>query len=123
MRALSYHECRAATTGCRPGPGTVFNPTLPKSSSSESCKRRAAALELGPSESPLSVEVHGFISQGVLRTTANNYLARSDSGIGSFEFTEIGINFTKSLTDRLRFGLQLFSRDLGPAGDYTAKAD
>src|SRR5207302_10876406 len=66
---------------------------------------RAAALELGPSESPLSVEVHGFISQGVLRTTANNYLARSDSGIGSFEFTEIGINFTKSLTDRLRFGL------------------
>jgi hypothetical protein len=68
-----------------------------------------------------AVEAHGFASQGFILSTGNNYLAKSKSG--SFEFSEIGINFTNQLTDRLRFGVQLFAHKLGPSGDYTATMD
>ena len=69
-----------------------------------------------PSSLPLGIEVHGFASQGFIYTTANQFLAESDQG--SFEFTEVGLNFTKQLTDEFRFGAQLFVRDLGPIGNY-----
>lgn len=68
-----------------------------------------------------TVEVHGFVSQGFIKTTDNNYLA--DSKRGSFEFSEVGVNFTKSFTDQLRVGMQLFARDLGPVGNYTPQFD
>jgi len=61
------------------------------------------------------------VSQGFIKTTENNYLA--DSKRGSFEFAEVGVNFTKSFTDQLRVGLQLFTRDLGPIGNYTPQLD
>ncbi len=67
------------------------------------------------------IEVHGFVSQGFIKSTDNNYLA--DSKRGSLEFTEVGLNFTKSLSDRLRVGMQLFTRDLGPIGNYTPQFD
>jgi hypothetical protein len=67
------------------------------------------------------VEIHGFVSQGVIKTTANNYLAQSERG--SFEFSEAGINFTHSFTPNFRIGAQLFSRDLGPIGNYRAQFD
>jgi hypothetical protein len=68
-----------------------------------------------------ALQIHAFVSQGFLKSTHNNYLANSKSG--SFEFFEAGINFQKQLTERLRVGLQLFSRDLGPLGDYKTKLD
>jgi len=68
-----------------------------------------------------SLQIHGFVSQGFLKSSDNNFLANSKDG--SFEFWEAGINFTKPLTERLRTGFQLFSRDLGPVGDYKAKID
>jgi hypothetical protein len=67
------------------------------------------------------LDVHGFVSQGFLLTSANDYLA--DSSRGSFEFSEVGLNFTLPATDRLRLGVQLFSHDLGPIGDYRATLD
>jgi hypothetical protein len=81
----------------------------------------AHAAELDGEGRAAPVQVHGFVSQGALLSTANNYLASSKRG--SVEFTELGINFTTQLTDRLRLGLQLFARDLGPLGTYSAKAD
>jgi hypothetical protein len=84
-------------------------------------ERKAAAAELSlPGEIP-QLEIHGFVSQGFLLTSANNYLA--DSSRGSFEFSEVGLNFTLPATDDLRLGIQLFSRDLGPLGDYKAVLD
>lgn len=68
-----------------------------------------------------ALQLHGFASQGALLTSDNNYLARTKRG--SLEFTEAGINFTKSFDDRLSAGLQLFARDLGPAGGYAANFD
>jgi hypothetical protein len=68
-----------------------------------------------------AIQIHGFVSQGFIQSTDNNYLANSKRG--SFELTEVGINFTKSLTDQMRVGIQLFTRDLGPLGNYAPTFD
>jgi hypothetical protein len=68
-----------------------------------------------------AIQIHGFVSQGGLLTTDNNYLAHTEHG--SLEFTEAGLNFTKPIDDRLSVGAQLFARDLGPDGNYSAKFD
>src|ERR1700753_3437607 len=82
---------------------------------------RSAAANLDLEDGVPPLEVHGFVSQGALLSTGNNYLARSKRG--SFEFAEVGLNFTAQLTSRLRLGLQLFTQDLGPLGNYQARAD
>ncbi len=83
----------------------------------------AKALDIGDTSSPLSVEVHAFASQGFIATTHGvNYLD-TDSRKGSFQLSEVGINFTKSITDRLRMGFQLSARDFGPTGSYNVQAD
>ncbi len=66
-------------------------------------------------------QIHGFVSQGFLATTDNNYLAETERG--SFEFTEVGVNLTVTPIDKLRIGAQLFARDLGPIGNYDARFD
>jgi hypothetical protein len=82
----------------------------------------ASALDVGSPDSPASVEIHAFASQGFILSDHVNYLAQ-DTTHGSFQFSELGINFTKSLTDRFRVGLQLFAQDLGPTGNYDIRAD
>lgn len=67
-----------------------------------------------------SVDVHAFVSQGYFRTSSNDYLGTSSDG--SFAFTEVGINFTTQLTDRLTTGIQFFGRVLGK-GDLQAQFD
>jgi len=84
-------------------------------------QRPAAAAGLTLPGQLAELQIHGFISQGFLLTSANDYLAHSSEG--SFEFTEIGLNFTLPATDRLTLGLQIFSHDLGPVGDYRATLD
>jgi hypothetical protein len=66
------------------------------------------------------IAIHGFLSQGFLKSSDNNYLAESEDG--SFEFNEFGINFT-SVFDRLRIGVQFFSRDLGDQGNNEITVD
>src|SRR6267143_2244232 len=80
-----------------------------------------AAIELGLPGGLPPLQIHGFISQGFLLTSANEYLA--DSSKGSFEFSEVGLNVTLPATDRLTLGLQVFSRKLGPIGDYRGALD
>jgi hypothetical protein len=82
---------------------------------------RVASADDAPPPDPLAIQIHGFVSQGALLTSDNNYLARDEHG--SLEFTEAGINFTKPLDDQLTVGVQLFARDLGPDGNYSAKFD
>jgi len=84
-------------------------------------QRPAAAAGLTLPGQLAELQIHGFLSQGFLLTSANDYLAHSSEG--SFEFTEIGLNFTLPATDRLTIGLQIFSHDLGPIGDYRATLD
>lgn len=66
-------------------------------------------------------QVHAFVSQGFIKTTHNNYLAQSERG--SLEFSEVGLNLTQSITDELRVGVQLFTHDLGPLGNYEPQFD
>jgi hypothetical protein len=74
-------------------------------------------------EDPSALQVHGFVSQGYIKTTKNNFLASSARAQGSFDFTEVGINFTKPLGDKLRIGIQVFAHDLGPLGNYAPQLD
>jgi hypothetical protein len=74
-------------------------------------------------DDPSDLQVHGFVSQGWIKTTKHNYLGQTERKQGSFDFTEVGINFTKPLGDRLRVGLQLFAHDLGPLGNYSPQLD
>jgi hypothetical protein len=60
------------------------------------------------------VDIHGFFSQGYLKSTGNNFLNNSTGG--DFEFVEMGLNFGTQVTDELRFGLQLYARSLGDIG-------
>lgn len=71
---------------------------------------------------PDKVDIHGFVSQGFLYTTDNNFLADSTDN-GSFEFNELGINFGTQLNKDLRIGMQLFSRDLGDVDNNKVVVD
>jgi hypothetical protein len=76
----------------------------------------------GSENEPLwGIKIHGFVSQGYIKSTDNNFLGNSKRG--TFEFTEVGLNFTKSLTDRLSTGIQFFAQRLNSAGDFSAKFD
>jgi hypothetical protein len=61
------------------------------------------------------------VSQGFIKSTGNEYLAKSKRG--SFELSEVGINFTKELPHDLRVGVQVFAHDLGPLGNYAPELD
>jgi hypothetical protein len=82
---------------------------------------RADAAELALPSDSASLQVHGFVGQGALKSTGNNYLA--DTKRGSLEFSDVGINFTAQPTERLRLGMQLFARKLGAVGNFNAKTD
>jgi hypothetical protein len=62
------------------------------------------------------VQIHGFLSQGYVKTTKENNFPVTDSGKGSFNFNDFGINFAKGLTDDLHMGMQLFAFDRGSYG-------
>lgn len=68
------------------------------------------------------IEFHGFVSQGYVKSTGNDYLAKS-KGDGSLELSEIGFNFTKGVTDQLRVGAQVFAQDMGPTGNFAPRFD
>jgi len=80
-----------------------------------------AQVDPDASSDILGIQIHGFASPGFLLSTGNNYLAKTKRG--SPEFAEVGLNFTRAFGDQLTTGLQLFARDLGPIGNYSAKLD
>lgn len=90
----------------------------------------AAFMTIGFGSNALAVEadvlggvsIHGFISQGYLLSSEYNYLTHN-SRTGSFEYNEMGINFSKQVTDKLRIGVQIFSRDLGNVANNKVTID
>ena len=82
-----------------------------------------SSLALAQEVDPDALQVHGFVSQGYIKTTKHNYLGQTERAQGSFDFTEVGINFTQPLGDKLRVGLQLFAHDLGTLGNYAPQLD
>jgi hypothetical protein len=76
----------------------------------------ARAEEVGP------VTIHGFASQGYLRSSANRDLS-TPTDEGTFAFSEEALNFTVQPTSRLRIAVQLFARDLGEQGNHQVTID
>lgn len=68
------------------------------------------------------VDIHGFISQGFIYSDEYNYLSTNTTK-GSFEYNEMGINFSRQLSDNLLIGMQLFSRDIGDAANNNINLD
>ncbi len=67
------------------------------------------------------VDIHGFLSQGYLISSDNNYFTETTEG--SFQFNEMGINFSSKLTPKLHVGIQLFAYDLGDLGNDKVTLD
>jgi hypothetical protein len=66
-------------------------------------------------------DIHGFVSQGFMVSDRNNYYTETEDG--SFQFNEMGINFSNQITERLRVGVQFFARDLGKIGNNEPAVD
>lgn len=82
----------------------------------------AARADVDAEPVHFGLEAHGFASQGFLVTTGNEYLV-PDSKRGSFQLSEVGLNFSKTLTDNLHFGVQFFAKNFSAAGSYLPQVD
>ena len=68
------------------------------------------------------VQIHSFLSQGFAYSNTNNYLTMQTSR-GSFAMTDAGVNAAIQLTDRLRIGAQVYSRNFGNLGKWHPHLD
>lgn len=69
-----------------------------------------------------NLQIHGFLNQGYMLSSDNNYLTLTSSE-GSFEWQEVAVNLITSAADKLRFGLQVYARNLGELGDFDLQLD
>jgi hypothetical protein len=68
------------------------------------------------------LQIHGFLSQGYAYSNQNNYLTMQTSR-GTAAFSDIGLNVSTQLTDKLRVGAQIYSRNVGQLGDWRPLLD
>jgi len=69
------------------------------------------------------VQVHGFGTQGYVKTNDNNWLTMNTSGDGSGAFTDMGLNMGMQINSKLRIGGQFYDRKLGKLGDWEPLMD
>jgi hypothetical protein len=82
----------------------------------------AHAVEFKPfGTSVLAIDLHGFASQGFIATNKYNYLGKSSEG--SFRFSEAGLNLSFNPFPRTRVSAQVFTYDVGDAGEYDVVLD
>lgn len=70
-----------------------------------------------------SVQVHGFASQGFVYTDQHNNWLTMNTNDGSGAMTDMGLNMSSQLTDRLRVGAQVYDRHLGQLGQWHPSLD
>ena len=70
-----------------------------------------------------TVQVHGFGSQGYLKSTGNNWLTMTTNGDGSFGMTDMGLNVSTQVTDKLRGGAQIYDHNMGQLGQWHPQLD
>jgi hypothetical protein len=68
------------------------------------------------------IGVHGFVSQGFLFSSRNNYLSMKSSD-GSPQWTDGAVSISDSLADNLRVGIQLHMYQLGEFGGSNVQVD
>jgi hypothetical protein len=64
------------------------------------------------------VQVHGFGTQGYVKTNDNNWLTMNTAGGGSGTFTDAGLTMSSQITSNLRIAAQGYDRRLGQLGDW-----
>jgi len=67
------------------------------------------------------LQIHGFASQAVVKTSDNHYFGNSPDT--SFDFTELGVNGSFQLNDQTMFSAQVLSRRAGEMYDGTPSID
>jgi hypothetical protein len=67
------------------------------------------------------IQIHGFVSEGGFISTDNEYIGKSSRG--SLKLFEAGLNFSVTLTDQLRVGLQFVSRSVGSLSEEVPRLD
>lgn len=60
-------------------------------------------------------EIHGFITQGYLKSDRHDFIAETSDG--TFQFNEMGLHFNKKLMPGLDASIQFFAYDFGPMGN------
>ncbi|MDQ8187993.1 hypothetical protein [Pelagicoccus sp. SDUM812002] len=80
-----------------------------------------AALTAAQASFASEVTFGGFLSNGYIKSSANNYLV--DSEEGDFDFAEVGINANWSPFDRATVRGQLFAFEVGNYGNFDPKID
>jgi hypothetical protein len=68
------------------------------------------------------IVVHGFVSQGFLFSSSNNYLSMKSTD-GSPQWTDGAVNISDSVLDNLRVGIQLHMYQLGQFGGSNVQVD
>jgi hypothetical protein len=69
------------------------------------------------------LQFHGFMQQGVVFTTNNNFLTMGSVDGGSAEMTDGAVNVSMQVTDKLRVGTQVYARNIGQFGDGHLQLD
>ena len=67
-------------------------------------------------------QVHGNVAQGLLFSSANNYLT-TESSNGSAAWDSLSLNVTRNITDKFRVGAQMYSYRLGQFGRQNLMLD
>jgi hypothetical protein len=68
------------------------------------------------------VRVNGFASQTYIQSDGNNFLVEG-SEEGSLQLNEVGITFNAPVSENLRIGAQILSRDFGSEGNNEVDLD
>ena len=71
---------------------------------------------------PESVQIHGFLSQGLIHTSDNNFFGKSDDSI-STNFREMGINGSWNPLPNLQMAMQLVWRNAGKTDNSDLRID
>jgi hypothetical protein len=66
-------------------------------------------------------QLHGFLTQGYVKTSANSFFGDSESG--SFDFRELGVNASYRFNPQLMASAQLLSRTAGEMYDGSPSLD
>jgi hypothetical protein len=71
---------------------------------------------------PESVQVHGFLSQGFIHTSDNNFFGHSDDSL-STDFRELGINGSWNALPDLQLAMQVVWHDAGQTDEAGLRID
>jgi hypothetical protein len=69
-----------------------------------------------------NIQIHGFATQGILYSSANNFLGANTSA-GSLQWTDGAVSVSDAISDKLRVGIQLHMSQLGEFGGPELQVD